>query len=199
MPASEIDDIFASAHPFASTSSQPPSSEKPNKKKKRKSAKLQVSSQKVSPEVREQSGSPRRIPETILDPSARPAAVSVKGKQLSQPSTAPVQKSKKRKLEKDDEQRFKDSRGSGPSMSLVPFLHLYLHELYHFRTEDGGRFCYLQGGRTWHHGDRRRSVVSMTSRCKVYQKLIQMSRYTSMSVRLPMLCVQHVPVASHFI
>ncbi|KAJ7139927.1 hypothetical protein C8R44DRAFT_765810 [Mycena epipterygia] len=91
---SEIDDIFAK-RPVASTSAIVP----PKKKQKTK--------EKPSPEKTATTGSSKKrpAPETIIDPSAR--APPLKRTKLDKPATVAG-------LEKDDTERFKDSRGSGP-------------------------------------------------------------------------------------
>lgn len=165
MPASEIDDIFASkgkksSLPVPSTSSSQPPSEKLKIRKKKKSPKQkdQVTNEQPTAEAEKSSKSSatkRRIPETVLDPSA-PA--KTKGKPNAPSSETSVPKAKKRKLGKDEEERFRDSRGTGPSMFSVMFLLVYLHDTLHFRKEDRGGFCYLQRGRTWYYRHRRRWV-----------------------------------------
>ncbi|KAJ7275240.1 hypothetical protein B0H12DRAFT_1086353 [Mycena haematopus] len=90
---SEIEDIFAK-RPVASTSAIAPT------KKKQKTK----SSEKIPEKTASVSSSKKRpAPETIVDPSTRPPQKKTK---VDKPSTAAA--------DKDDTERFKDSRGSGP-------------------------------------------------------------------------------------
>ncbi|KZT06859.1 DUF1764-domain-containing protein [Laetiporus sulphureus 93-53] len=110
MPPSEIDDIFASKGKLVPASALPPESHADKKKKKKKSEKRK---RELEDDTKNENPAKRRAPETVLDPSIRtPAAVSHR-------SDAKVHKSvkvstKKPKLDKEEEERFKDSRGSGP-------------------------------------------------------------------------------------
>ncbi|KAI0068271.1 DUF1764-domain-containing protein [Artomyces pyxidatus] len=112
MPVSEIDDIFASkgaskAQPVASSSTLPAKSKKKDKKRKR-------ALESVSAVAVEKTSKPSKpIPETVLDPSL--AATSTKpdvhAKKHHDVAGPP---SKKLKIAKKDDAKFKDSRGSGP-------------------------------------------------------------------------------------
>ncbi|OCH96517.1 hypothetical protein OBBRIDRAFT_809026 [Obba rivulosa] len=107
MPASEIDDIFASKGQGVPATPTPSSSVPPKKKKKDRGAK-----RKREPEPEDDAPSKppakRPAPETVLDPSVRPAAAAPR------PPKALAAASKKRpKAGREDEERFKDSRGAG--------------------------------------------------------------------------------------
>ena len=121
MSASEIDDIFAFKGKKVALTVASPSSQlstvkpKKRKNKNRTHQSQQVSSEQGTAEVEKPSDMKRRVPETVLDPSVRVASVRTKDAKASQPSGSAT---KKRKLEKDEE-RFRDSRGTGPSMFLV--------------------------------------------------------------------------------
>ena len=115
MPAgSEIDDIFAAKGSAgrkrkAGTASDadqmpavPSSSSSSSKKKKKDKKRKRVDD---SPPHTDPPPQKRRLPETVIDPStAKPP-----------PPKPPKAASKRKKLDKDDESRFKDSRGTGPS------------------------------------------------------------------------------------
>ncbi|KAJ7169684.1 hypothetical protein C8R46DRAFT_1089652 [Mycena filopes] len=93
----EIDDIFAK-RPIASTSTLPPQKTTSSKKKKEKTK------EKQAPESAPAASSSKKrpAPETIIDPSTRPPPP--KKTKVDKPIPA----------DKDDTERFKDSRGSGP-------------------------------------------------------------------------------------
>ncbi|KAI0724436.1 hypothetical protein C8T65DRAFT_626470 [Cerioporus squamosus] len=114
MPVSDIDAIFASkgkvakaaAPPKASSSS---SAQPEKKKKKKKSAK-----RKRDDDAEDAAPSPplkRQVPETVFDPSA--GLSSAKTTKPAKVERAVV-KQKKPKKDREEEQRFKDSRGTGP-------------------------------------------------------------------------------------
>ncbi|KAJ7655022.1 hypothetical protein DFH06DRAFT_1201370 [Mycena polygramma] len=92
---SEIDDIFAK-RPVASTSASVP----PKKKQKAK----EKAPEKSAP-VASSSSKKRPAPETIIDPSSTRAPPQKKPK-VDKPSIVAA--------DKEDAERFKDSRGSGP-------------------------------------------------------------------------------------
>lgn len=181
--ASEIDDIFAAkgaakarpSHkplsPAASTSQAPASSssaDKKKKKKKDKKRKREADSEHApadgpagddTGDVRGEPPAKRRVPETVLDPSAtRP--------QPTKPPKAPhprETKTKHKKHDKEDEQRFKDSRGTGPStFTVFNYLTLACNVCIN-RAQNGGRVCYLQRGRARNHRKRRRQVSTYPS------------------------------------
>ncbi|KAH9937576.1 uncharacterized protein B0H18DRAFT_202220 [Fomitopsis serialis] len=116
MPASEIDDIFAAKPkatvPAASSSTQPP---KKSKKKKDKSAKRKREAEDGDDEPQP---AKRRVPETVLDPSVTPTPVgppkSIKAAKLEKLAAGTAVAKKTRSKNKEDEARFKDSRGNGP-------------------------------------------------------------------------------------
>ncbi|KAH9857886.1 hypothetical protein C2E23DRAFT_891850 [Lenzites betulinus] len=118
MPASEIDDIFASkgtssaAAPTASSSSTSQAPEK-KKRKKDRSAKRKRSdgADAVPPKPAK-----RKVPETVFDPSAAvglPSAKEAKTRKADKPATSAAKLAKPKKNREDDD-RFKDSRGTGP-------------------------------------------------------------------------------------
>ncbi|KAL1952067.1 hypothetical protein VTO73DRAFT_1216 [Trametes versicolor] len=119
MPASEIDDIFASkgrssaAAPAASSSSSQAPEKKKKKKDKDKSAKRK---RDADPDVEEAAPSKppkRKIPETVFDPLAAIGAPSAK-EGRPRKTTATVVKAQKPKKDREEDGRFKDSRGTGP-------------------------------------------------------------------------------------
>ncbi|KAH9898545.1 hypothetical protein C8Q73DRAFT_685183 [Cubamyces lactineus] len=125
MPASEIDEIFASkgkafsaALPAASSSSPSQPADKKKKKKKDKSAKRKRDDADAGVDA-EEAAAPskpvkRKVPETVFDPSAAlPSAKESKTRKADKSAPAAA-KLKKPKLDREEEQRFKDSRGTGP-------------------------------------------------------------------------------------
>lgn len=138
MARSEIDDIFAvkSKQPSASSSAStsistlPPSisskkTKKSSKKHKHvtepprpKAAAPAKSHDARSPENSSPKPPQRKVPETVFDPSIiRPRPPNA---HKPSPDSKPGQPDKlKRKRNNEDEDRFKDSRGSGPSTCLT--------------------------------------------------------------------------------
>jgi hypothetical protein len=119
MPASEIDDIFSAKTKQVVSTPLPSSTEKKEKKKKRKAKKLDAISvpdatARSVPAVDGQPTKKRPAPEIIVDPSASlPSAKRVKvGRSV--PSEGRKSKAGNSVADKEDEVRFKDSRGSGP-------------------------------------------------------------------------------------
>ncbi|KIM85372.1 hypothetical protein PILCRDRAFT_817378 [Piloderma croceum F 1598] len=104
MPKSEIDDIFASKgkakaiQPVASSST---ASKRKKKKDKGKKRGLEAANEPMTKK--------RPAPETVVDPSTQiPSAKRAKV------AITTSKKPGKQDSSKDDEDRFKDSRGSGP-------------------------------------------------------------------------------------
>lgn len=150
MPASEIDDIFAAkpkgkakaAVPVASTSAS--STAEPSKKSKKKKDKAAKRKRETDDEGDSQP-TKRRVPETVLDPSVNPQPApkaaslkSIKAAKLEKLAAGGATKKKRGKVDKEDEARFKDSRGNGPRACDPPSMFLYIE--CHFagrKTEEG--------------------------------------------------------------
>ena len=132
MPVSEIDAIFASKGkpsvpptPKASSSSSLLSEKKKKKKKdkdkgKGKEKDSEKSAKRKRDDDDEEDAAPskppkRQVPETVFDPSASLPSAK-KSKPLKADKSAAVTKVKKPKKDREEEQRFKDSRGTGPRM-----------------------------------------------------------------------------------
>ena len=123
MPASEIDDIFASkgkqkaaVPPKASSSA----SVLPDKKKKKKKDKEKSAKRKREDDAGEGADAApgklpnRPVPETVFDPSSGlPSSGKAKVGKTDKPAVG-VAKPKRPKKDREDEDRFKDSRGTGP-------------------------------------------------------------------------------------
>ncbi|KAJ7932600.1 hypothetical protein B0H13DRAFT_1956137 [Mycena leptocephala] len=112
---SEIDDIFAK-RPVASTSAIVPPKKKQKTKEKAPEKSASVPSSKKRP-----------APETIIDPSTR-APLQKKSK-VDKPSIATT--------DKEDTERFKDSRGSGPRRKTEEGWSIYKEDELGI-TNDGG-------------------------------------------------------------
>ncbi|KAI9062961.1 DUF1764-domain-containing protein [Trametes sanguinea] len=123
MPASEIDEIFASkgkssslaaSSASASTSSQ--LSEKKSKKKKKDKRKRDDAD--APAEHKEEAAPPkpvkRKVPETVFDPSASLPSIKEAKTRKADKSAGAAPKAKKPKKDREEEERFKDSRGTGP-------------------------------------------------------------------------------------
>ncbi|KAK7694542.1 hypothetical protein QCA50_001728 [Cerrena zonata] len=145
MPASEIDDIFASkGKATAPSSSQPADAPK---KKKKKAKKITEAQEQAPPSAKrkrndhestdEHTSTKRRVPETVLDPSVQLAA-PLKGNSKSDTSkfSRPRPSIKARPV-KEDEERFKDSRGTGPRQKTEEGFLIYKEDELGI-TEQGG-------------------------------------------------------------
>lgn len=110
MGRSEIDDIFAAkkstVKPVASTSS--PTNAAGSKKRKKDKKRKRQAEEVQDPDPNEEKPRKKRIVETVHDTSAALPSVSSSSKGASRA------KPKAAKKEKEDLDRFKDSRGAGP-------------------------------------------------------------------------------------
>ncbi|KAG2350523.1 DUF1764-domain-containing protein [Suillus weaverae] len=120
MPTSEIDDIFAAKGKAKAIELAPLQSAKKEKKKKRKD---RPSTSDQTKEISRSSDSKtlkkRQLPETVVDPSFKSSSSSKRAK-----LDAPVS-SQREKLHHEDEDRFKDSRGSGPRRKTDDGFNIY--------------------------------------------------------------------------
>ncbi|KAL6302216.1 hypothetical protein BKA93DRAFT_410636 [Sparassis latifolia] len=146
MPASEIDEIFASKGKSSAPkpSSSAPSTDTPPKKTKKSGKRKREA--KGETEVRDESESKkstkRRVPETVLDPSARIAAPATSNKSTKLQNIASGSAAKKKsKKAKEVEDRFKDSRGTGSSMSSLLTLYLFgIHSIQDAQRRKDSRY-----------------------------------------------------------
>ena len=127
MPPSEIDDIFAAkgkvkSLPSSKSSLKPDSVTKKSPKKKRKREAAQEDAIDAKEHDRPVK---RKVPETIVDPSASLPASGKTKKSAQVEEREPVAKRPKKKEDKEAEERFKDSRGTGPStVNILPSLNI---------------------------------------------------------------------------
>ena len=141
MPASEIDDIFASkgkGKSLAAASSSSSALLLEKKKKKKKEGKEKSAKRKREDNAGEDAAPKppkRQVPETVFDPSSSLSSSkkSQAGK-ADKPATNAA-KPMRPKMDREEEARFKDSRGTGPRtfLSLLCAAHVYL-TLAAFRT-----------------------------------------------------------------
>ncbi|KAJ4486314.1 DUF1764-domain-containing protein [Lentinula aciculospora] len=128
MAKSEIDDIFASKGKVQPTVIASTSSTKKDKKRKRKSesdAKDSAAADK-----------PKRRPETIVDPSASmPTAKRVKISKFSEKAGTGKEKVSGKAKEED---RFKDSRGTGPRRKTEEGWSIYKADELGLKDDDEG-------------------------------------------------------------
>jgi len=118
MPTSEIDDIFSAkgkAKALESLAPLPSVDEKEEKKKKKKPKKRK---DKLHPsdktdEIDRSTVQKRPAPETVVDPSSKSSISSKRPKLDVSASSQHVKPSHDKR--KEDEDRFKDSRGAAPS------------------------------------------------------------------------------------
>ncbi|KAG1716557.1 hypothetical protein ID866_609 [Astraeus odoratus] len=138
MPASEIDEIFASK----GKSKQPAPTDNSSlfvadkKKKKKRLPSTQGKNAVVSEPPK--SSTKRSNPETIVDPSLdsnRPKRQKTKGHSsagtLSKKNTS-------KEISKDDEERFRDSRGTGPHRKTEEGYNIYKEDELRIGNEGGG-------------------------------------------------------------
>jgi len=160
MTRSEIDDIFASKgkskaiqQPISSSSALP-GKKKQDKKRKRDSAQDTGSPLPTSDlgEEKEAKSPPKKrpAPETVIDPSTRILSAKLAKSDKSAGGRDAI---KGRKTDgnsdKDNEERFKDSRGSGPrKLFNKSFLALCTTNAKYARSQNRGRLGNLQGRRT---------------------------------------------------
>ena len=119
MARSEIDDIFAAtksakgiAQPVASTST---STDATGSKKKKKAKKRKRQAEEAQdPGVTEEKPQKRRVVETVHDPSSAVPSASSSKKTVKPGKDSGTTKPKPANKVKEDLDRFKDSRGTGP-------------------------------------------------------------------------------------
>lgn len=164
MPNSEIDDIFAAkGKQKAVDPPEPPKASESVRKSKKKKGKRKRDLDEIEhisavPEEKEPKRTKtlvkQRVPETVVDPSL---AIS-----STQKSHKPAIKPSKKEGKGDDKDRFKDSRGTGSSMSLLVINLFTPREAIACRAHNRGWFYHLQRGRTRHIRTGRRYATSTT-------------------------------------
>ncbi|KAF9229449.1 hypothetical protein BS17DRAFT_689038 [Gyrodon lividus] len=162
MPASEIDDIFASRGKLNIVSKSPHAFSPPTDKKRKK----QKNKTHLTPveEAQVPSSKKHSAPETVVDPSVQPAP---KKRPKFVASSNSTQKSSKDQL-REVEERFKDSRGSAPRRTTKEGYNIYKADELGISARGGGQL--------------RRLIYSCTLTC-------MSQRHFIMSIRLRLLCV----------
>ncbi|KAG1773176.1 DUF1764-domain-containing protein [Suillus occidentalis] len=124
MTTSEIDDIFAAKGKVKAIELAPlPSAKKEKKKKKKKDRSSTNDETKEISRSSESKSLKKRLPETVVDPSLKSSSTSKRPK-LDTP--VPSQREKVyHETRKEDEDRFKDSRGSGPRRKTDDGFNIY--------------------------------------------------------------------------
>ncbi|EED78428.1 predicted protein [Postia placenta Mad-698-R] len=141
MATSEIDDIFASkgkaaTKPVASSSSLPPADKV---KKKKKGTKRDSNSALGAEDNAHRVQTVKRpVPETVLDPSARLPAAAPKKSKATKSSDALSGSTKKRKVD-EDEEWFRDSRGTGPRRKTEEGWAVYKEDELGITDQGGGQ------------------------------------------------------------
>lgn len=161
MPTSEIDDIFASkarrppsAPSKASSSSCLPSNKDKKNKNKNKNKRSQIKDEdkplkRKRGETDDAPAPPksakRKVPETVFDPSAAlPSAKQSKTLKAEKFEVDTV-KSKKPKRAREEEHRFKDSRGTDPREYFLHMQTCFSLSDSPLRSQNRGRICNIQG------------------------------------------------------
>jgi len=122
MARSEIDDIFAAKKSMTKVIAQPEASTSTctnatGSKKKKKDKKRKRQTEDVQdPSINEEQPQKKRVVETIRDPSALVPSVPSSKTAVKTGKDARTATLKTAKKEKEDLNRFKDSRGTGPRM-----------------------------------------------------------------------------------
>lgn len=141
MPASEIDDIFAASKKGKVLLSPPvPSTSKVHEKEKqKKSAKKRKREAEAKPtpdEPQSEQLVKKRVPETVIDPSLQLAASSSQRSKQSK-AERPSEVKKKAKVDREEEERFKDSRGTGPRRKTEEGFLIYKEDELGINAESG--------------------------------------------------------------
>jgi hypothetical protein len=148
---SEIDDIFAGKTPSTSKTEVLTTNDKKGKnKKKTKGKNTNDTNEKATDDITTKKKYPnptseeststgvvspeRPKPQTVLDPSI-PKSSTKSGETKASTSTT---KARKRKAEDSDEERFKDSRGTGPRRKTEEGYLIYTEEELGINAETGG-------------------------------------------------------------
>ncbi|PIL32073.1 hypothetical protein GSI_06777 [Ganoderma sinense ZZ0214-1] len=150
MPASEIDDIFASKGSLppptpSKTSSNPalpPDKEKRGKKRKAHDGDklLKRKHERTDDAPAPSKPAKRKMPETVFDPSVvLPYAKQSKTAKAEKSGVSAVQ-SKKSKKAREDEDRFKDSRGTGPRRKTEEGFTIYKEDELGITDQGGGQY-----------------------------------------------------------
>lgn len=145
MPASEIDDIFSSKPKGKAKAALLPAptipSTEPSKKSKKK--KNDAKRKREADDEANSQSAKRRLPETVLDPSVHPQPTASKVVPPKSIRAAKLQKlavggATTNKSKKQEEELFKDSRGTGPRTHNPSFSCFYTNVLPTGRkTEEG--------------------------------------------------------------
>jgi len=144
MARSEIDDIFAAkkssakviAQPVASTST---STDVTGSKKKKKDKKRKGQAEgPQGPDVNEEKPRKKRMVETVHDPSTTIPLVSSSKKAVKPGKGASMTKPNAPKKEKEDLDRFRDSRGTGPRRKTEEGFSIFKEAELDINPEAGG-------------------------------------------------------------
>jgi hypothetical protein len=123
MPTSEIDDIFSAKGKAKAIEPTPLPSVKEKKKKRKDRPSTSDNPKEIGQTSELKTLKKRPLPETIVDPSLKSSSSSKRPK-----SDAPVSSQREKvyhETHKEDEDRFKDSRGSGPRRKTDDGFNIY--------------------------------------------------------------------------
>ncbi|KAG8701621.1 hypothetical protein FRC08_003990 [Ceratobasidium sp. 394] len=130
----EIDDIFAGKSKSKGKAKEvedpAPKAPLPLKKKKKKSKKVEVEEPPAAPTVTPVTGTKRKLPETVVDPSL---AVDPKVNKSKEGKKAKVAV----RVENSDDERFRDSRGTEPRRRTEEGYAIYKEDELGIGTEGG--------------------------------------------------------------
>ncbi|KAG1783798.1 hypothetical protein EV702DRAFT_1055550 [Suillus placidus] len=158
MPTSEIDDIFAAKGKAKAIELAPLQSVKKEKKKKRKDRPSSDESKEISRSSDSKTLKKRQLPETVVDPSFKSSSSSKRAK-----LDAPVS-SQHEKIYHEDEDRFKDSRGSGPRRKTDDGFNIYKEDELGISNAGGGTLrTYSHQHSTFTRAQTHRCVLSIAN------------------------------------
>ncbi|KAG9125606.1 hypothetical protein FRC07_006925 [Ceratobasidium sp. 392] len=135
----EIDDIFAgkskSKGKAKEVEEDPPKDPVSSKRKKKKKRKVDAEEPPAEPtEVAPVAGEKRKLPETVVDPSLAAEPKSKKSKAVKKDKNSVATRA-----ENSDDQRFKDSRGTGPRRRTEEGYAIYKEDELGIGMEGGGK------------------------------------------------------------
>ncbi|KAJ3529356.1 hypothetical protein NM688_g7865 [Phlebia brevispora] len=193
MPASEIDDIFAAkgkaklSSPVPSTSKAPEvTSSKKTKKNSKKRKRETDPAQAPADEAMNETPVKHKVPETVIDPSVKPSLSSSSKKPLKKPRPSETKK-KQKTGDKEEEERFKDSRGTGPRRKTEEGWNVYKEDELGITDNGGGEYPFDRCSPLYSS-----SVSTQIPRCV----LLTASAVSDTSVYVPVTLKMILPCAS---
>ncbi|KAM5535361.1 hypothetical protein V8D89_010883 [Ganoderma adspersum] len=206
MSTSEIDVIFASkgrpppSTPSTASSSSSLLSDKAKKTKKKRKTKDEDKPLKRKRRETDDFPAPpklakRKVPETVFDPSvALPSANQGKTAKAEKSGVNAV-KSKKPKKAREEEDRFKDSRGAGPRRKTEEGFAIFKEDELGITDQAGGQYCAIRAVPLYRSPELplqiprcARSIANAVFKC-ISVAFLCINREDTLSVRAPFRCL----------